>query len=67
MKFLVDAQLPPSLALLLRKKGHDAIHTLDTPDKNNSSDREICTISIREKRIVITKDTDFYHSFLIKG
>ena len=29
MKFLVDAQLPKRLALLLNDLGYDVIHTLD--------------------------------------
>lgn len=66
MKFLIDAQLPPSLAKLLNDKGHNAIHTLSPPEKNLSSDKAITAISLREERIVITKDADFYHSFLIR-
>lgn len=66
MKFLVDAQLPPSLATLLKDKGHDAIHTLSLPEKNLSSDETINKFSIREERILISKDSDFYHSFMLK-
>lgn len=66
MKFLVDAQLPPSLARLLTDNGHDAIHTLSLPEKNFTSDQTINKISIREERILISKDSDFYHSFLLK-
>jgi predicted nuclease of predicted toxin-antitoxin system len=67
MKFLIDAQLPPSLAILLQAKGYDAIHTLSLPNKNLSTDQEINQKSIAERRIVITKDSDFYHSFVLKG
>ena len=66
MKFLIDAQLPPSLATLLKDKGHDAIHTLSLPEKNLTSDQTINKISIKEERILISKDSDFYHSFLLK-
>ena len=34
MKFIVDAQLPKSLARFLSERGFDAIHTLDLPRKN---------------------------------
>ena len=34
MNFIVDAQLPKSLARLLAELGHDAIHTLDMPERN---------------------------------
>lgn len=63
MKFLVDAQLPRSLARFLHDKGHDAIHTLDLPAGNDTSDNEINSISISENRVVISKDGDFYDSF----
>ena len=38
MKFLIDAQLPQKLVGWLQEKGHDAIHTLDLPRKNATSD-----------------------------
>lgn len=66
MKFLVDAHLPRKLSFFLREKGYDAIHTLDLPNKNASTDDEINEISLRDKRIVISKDSDFYDRFLTK-
>jgi predicted nuclease of predicted toxin-antitoxin system len=65
MKFLVDAQLPVKLAQILRQKGYDAIHTKELPHQNQTSDQEINAISIRQQRIVITKDTDFLESFIL--
>ena len=65
MKFLVDAQLPVRLSYLLKSRGQDAIHTKELTLKNATSDTEINTISIREQRIVITKDSDFWDSFYI--
>jgi predicted nuclease of predicted toxin-antitoxin system len=67
MKFLIDAQLPPSLRGLLRDAGHDALHTLDLPERNASRDGVLNEVSVAEKRVVITKDTDFYHSHLLSG
>ena len=67
MKFIVDAQLPKSLSLLLNQKGFDAIHTLDLPNKNASSDDAIIAHAVAENRIVITKDSDFLESFLVKS
>ncbi|KAB8335228.1 hypothetical protein SD80_002495 [Scytonema tolypothrichoides VB-61278] len=64
MKFLVDAQLPVRLARFLESAGYDTIHTKDLPHKNATSDTEINAISIRDNRIVITKDSDFLNSFL---
>jgi predicted nuclease of predicted toxin-antitoxin system len=66
VKFLVDAQLPLQLALMLRAAGHDAIHTRDLPLQNLTPDREINTISIEQERIVITKDRDFLDSFILQ-
>ena len=67
MKFIIDAQLPISLSFLLRHKGYDTIHTLKLPDKNKTRDKQVIKISITENRVVITKDSDFLESFLVKG
>ena len=66
MKFLVDAQLPYQIAVYLNKQRHDAIHTLDLPQKNRTPDKIVRQISIAQRRIVITKDNDFLDSYLIK-
>ena len=66
MKFLVDAQLPYGLALLLRDKGFDTLHTNDLPDKEYTTDSQIRNIAVSENRIVITKDYDFVDSFILK-
>lgn len=66
MKFIVDAQLPKSLARFLSERGHDAIHTLDMPDQNRTDDRDINRFSIEEERIVISKDSDFYDRYFLK-
>lgn len=66
MKFLIDAQLPPSLKQLFIDHGYDCIHTLDLENGNDTSDEIINKLSIQEKRILITKDSDFYQSFIIK-
>lgn len=66
MKFLVDAQLPKRLCWDLRKAGHEAIHTLDLKDGNRTSDAVISQKSVDERWVVITKDTDFYHRFILK-
>ncbi|MEA5593887.1 DUF5615 family PIN-like protein [Rivularia sp. UHCC 0363] len=64
MKFIVDAQLPVRLARFIESTGYDAIHTKDLPNKNATPDTEINAISMRDERIVITKDYDFLNSFL---
>lgn len=67
MKFLVDAQLPPSLKHIFVSNGHDCIHTLDLEMRNETSDKIINMISVAEQRIPITKDTDFLDSFILKN
>ena len=66
MKFIVDAHLPKSLSNWLNNMGHNSIHTLDLHDKNETQDEDINKLSVKEKRIVITKDSDFYYSFIAK-
>ena len=66
MKFIVDAQLPKSLARLLRERGHNAVHTLELPLKNATTDSHIRKYSIEDERVVISKDSDFLDSFMIK-
>ena len=66
MKFLVDAQLPRRIAAWLTSRGHDALHTLDLPRRNLSSDADVCAIADGEDRVVVTKDDDFVRSLLLQ-
>jgi predicted nuclease of predicted toxin-antitoxin system len=65
MNFLIDAQLPRRLCRVLTAEGNDAVHTLDLPNANRTTDAEINAISAQEERVVITKDSDFVDSFLL--
>lgn len=67
MKFLIDAQLPKKLSNFLNEKGLESIHTLDLPNRNNTSDSEIIKLSIGEKYIVVTKDADFWDIYKQKA
>jgi predicted nuclease of predicted toxin-antitoxin system len=67
MKFLVDAQLPRRLISRLHEAGHEALHTLDLPNGNRTTDTEINDLSEREQRVVVTKDADFVTSFYLSG
>jgi predicted nuclease of predicted toxin-antitoxin system len=67
MRFLIDAQLPRRLAHFLTSREHDAIHTLDLPGGNRTTDREIVGICSRENRLLVTKDADFTSSFSVRG
>lgn len=65
VKFLFDAQLPISVCFLLKQRGYDAFHTLELPHSNALSDRLITSFSLKENRVVFTKDNDFLGSYLI--
>ena len=67
MKFIVDAHLPRRIATLFRFSGHNALHTLGLPNGNRSTEMEIIQVSAIEDRIVVTKDSDFVHSFHLSG
>ncbi len=67
MKFLVDAQLPRRLVNRLGERGFDVLHTLELRLANRTPDADINEISMREKRIVVTKDVDFVNSLTILG
>ncbi len=67
MKLLIDAQLPRRLAAHLQQAGLEAIHTLDLPEGNRTSDRVINELSIKEQYVVVTKDSDFVETFLLRG
>jgi predicted nuclease of predicted toxin-antitoxin system len=67
MNFLVDAQLPRRMVAWLSVAGCDAIHTLDLPAVNRTTDEQVNAIADREQRVVVTKDADFVDSYLLRG
>lgn len=68
MKFLLDAQLPIRLAAFLNSRGHDALHTSETPGGNKTTDREIADLADAQERVVVSKDRDFRDShFLVSA
>jgi predicted nuclease of predicted toxin-antitoxin system len=66
MKFLIDAQLSYKLSKFLSKRGYDVIHVTLLPKKDYTPDIEIMQYSDKQSRILITKDSDFVDSFIIK-
>ncbi len=58
MKFIVDAQLPPSLADLLTAAGHDATHLFHILPAD-ATDIHVALEANRRAAIVISKDEDF--------
>ena len=60
MRFLVDAQLPPALAVWLRSKGHEASHVSDA-GLTRADDPVIWAHAVHHEAILVTKDEDFLY------
>jgi len=58
VKFLIDQNRSPRLALLLREYGHDAIHTLEV-GLERAKDEELLLLAATEDRVIVSGDTDF--------
>jgi predicted nuclease of predicted toxin-antitoxin system len=58
VRFLVDAQLPPALALLLDEHGHVAEHVIDI-GPGDIPDRELWRYALEHQAVIVTKDEDF--------
>jgi predicted nuclease of predicted toxin-antitoxin system len=56
--FLIDAQLPPSLAEALRQAGCQAIHVIDL-GLLAATDHQIWDEAISRSAVLVTKDRDF--------
>jgi predicted nuclease of predicted toxin-antitoxin system len=67
MRFLIDAQLPRRFCIWLKQTGHDALHTLDLPAGNRTTDSAIIEFADQEDRVVVTKDDDFVRTRLVLG
>ena len=67
IRFLVDTQLPPSLANFFRQRGYGATHVVNYPSGALMQDDEIITIAQQEKRIIVTKDRDFFDYFILNN
>jgi predicted nuclease of predicted toxin-antitoxin system len=64
LKFLVDAQLPPSLARWIASHGHEAIHVFDIA-MHTAGDAAVWAHAANEDRILITKGEDFVDRWLM--
>ena len=58
MLFLVDAQLPPSLAEALRQAGCQAVHVVDL-GLLAATDQQIWDEAISRSAVLVTKDRDY--------
>jgi predicted nuclease of predicted toxin-antitoxin system len=60
VKFLIDNQLPASLAQYLQKQGFDCRHVLEV-GLGEASDAEICQYAEAQERVIVSKDEDFFY------
>jgi predicted nuclease of predicted toxin-antitoxin system len=67
MELLVDAQLPQRMTDWFRAHGCKAVHTLSLPDGNRTSDSTISNIADANNAILVTKDSDFVDSHLLRN
>ena len=51
----------------LHDAGCDAVHTLDLPDGNRTTDDQLIDFADRQVRVLVTKDGDFVDSHLLFG
>jgi predicted nuclease of predicted toxin-antitoxin system len=58
MRFLIDAQLPPAVAVWLRERGHEA-ETVREVGLREAEDGAIWVHARRTSAVILTKDEDF--------
>jgi predicted nuclease of predicted toxin-antitoxin system len=58
VRWIIDAQLPPVLAELLRQRGHEAEHVGDA-GLLQAEDNTIWQRALADGAVIITKDEDF--------
>jgi predicted nuclease of predicted toxin-antitoxin system len=64
LKFLVDAQLPPSLARWISSRGHEATHVFDVA-MHTAGDAAIWDYAGANGCVLLTKDEDFVDRWLL--
>ena len=63
MRFLIDAQLPPSLARWLGERGYSASAARDE-GLRDADDGSICNFAMKGMWIIVTKDEDMVNMAL---
>ena len=61
-RFLIDAQLPPALAVALQEDGHEALHVEDV-GLREARDNEIWAYAYARQSVLVTKDEDFVERY----
>ncbi len=65
MIFIIDAHLPRVIVRQIEALGHEAVHTSDLEMGNKTPDKLITELAVERMATVISKDTDFYNTFLL--
>ncbi len=58
MRFLLDMNIPVSVAEWLRRDGHDTVHIRERGG-TRMTNREVFAVATRESRVMVTFDLDF--------
>lgn len=58
LRFVIDAQLPPGLAMLFSEQGWQAEH-VNRVDLGVASDLDIWAYASKRGAVIVTKDSDF--------
>jgi predicted nuclease of predicted toxin-antitoxin system len=66
VRFLVDAQLPPAVAHMLREHGHIAEHVTDI-GPSDATDRTLWRYALDNEAVIVTKDEDFANMLAMGG
>jgi predicted nuclease of predicted toxin-antitoxin system len=63
---LVDANLSPRVAAILRDHGHDAIHVADV-GLVSASDEAVLAYAVGSHQVIVSADTDFGELLAVSG
>lgn len=66
MKIVVDMNLSPDWAALLRDAGHEAVHWSEVGPRN-ADDEEIVAWAERDDAVILTRDLDFGAYLVLAG
>ncbi len=66
MRFLIDQNLSPVAAVLLREMGYEAVHVAEIGMKS-ASDRDIMAEAVKRDAVIVTRDIDFHALLALTG